>query len=167
MEWRVDEDRKFEFRRRLGSDKSRTLELVAGKELAGCEVRLTTVGLVNDLLGIGGDADAKDAQVYAAYDSTSIRRLRRRQGTQRYVDLLTKSTLRPRVKADVRKLAVDPGTIRTTVVRGTAWASVREGDSVALNSPAANAVYKARAQSLAVDPVAGIMDVTWIAEGTL
>lgn len=159
MEWRVTGDRVFQMWQRLGSDRRGSIEWIIGLNATASTTRRTTQGIVNDLLAIGGDDTYLNAHRERLVDWESVNRLRRRQGSTRYPELVTRSGIRSRAKADLARLSKTPGSIRIGVIRSDDWGVVREGDRVSIVSPAANRAYDARVMALTVDRGTGLMDV--------
>lgn len=145
-QWRVKADtmseRAFQFRKRLGSDLSRSVLLSEGMDIphGGFRVSADLWTVANSIHGVSGQADWRKANGYQADIDASMRALGRRfEETISYNGATSRSTLVPLVKADLIENAwpKDIAEIQLTDVNYT-WQRFREGDTVSVAVAAAN-----------------------------
>lgn len=164
-QWRVKADtmseRAFEFRQRLGIDRSRTVLLSEGMDIPHGGFRLSSDlwTVANSIQGVSGEADWRKSNGYQADNDRSIRELGRRyEEVIAYNGATSRSTLVPLVKADLVDKA-NPKDIAEVVVldQNYTWQDFREGDTVAVSSAAANVYAPFEVDIRALNMKSGLM----------
>ena len=159
-EWRVNENREAEFgvAGTVGLDKRATVLLAEGRHIATFRYAASRLTVANDLLGIAGDKDYERAQSFIREDGASIERYGRLQETRVYPRLTSKSTIEPRLRAELRQTATPAAAVELTLTdedRCFSW--FREGDIVGVLLPTANAAKAVRLTARALDVEAGTL----------
>lgn len=145
-QWRVKADtmseRAFQFRKRLGSDLSRSVLLSEGMDIphGGFRVSADLWTVANSIHGVSGQADWSKANGYQADNDASIKALGRRfDEVTAYGGATSRSTLVPLVKADLTDKAYPKDIAEIQVTdQNYQWQAFREGDTVSVASAAAN-----------------------------
>lgn len=166
-QWRVTSDtmdeRAFEFRRRLGSDKSRTVLISEGRTipLGGLRTTGDLWTVANSIVGIGGGDAWKQAAGYQLDDESSMRALGRRyETTIAYSGVATRSTIVPRVKQDLARLAYPNEIAEIQVVDDDyAWRDFREGDTITVAAASVNLHAPFEVDIRSVDMTSGLMTI--------
>jgi hypothetical protein len=133
--WSMDE-RLFEFRTRLGTDKRGTVLLSEGRHVTGARTTGDLWTVANSIVGVSGEQDWRDAAGYQLDDDASIRTLGRRyETTIAYTGVATRSTIAPLVKRDLalRRYPQEIGEVQV-VDEELIWSEIREGDTVSILS---------------------------------
>lgn len=128
----LGDDRKItlEWRVRLGSDKTGSVLLREGAELADVEVSESTANIVNDMLGVSDADEWPDAASAVAEDVDSITTYGRRQATKTYLGADPYS-LEAFAAADVAVLALPVRAFRGTLAAShPVVAQIRHGDVI-------------------------------------
>lgn len=145
----------FLWRVRLGRDRTGTVLLREGIELADVEVTESIATIVNDMLGASDSDEWPDAASAVAEDPDSISAYGRRQDTQTYLGADPES-LEAYAAADVAVLAQPVRAFRGTIPASHPVANeVRHGDIVGVWLRAANYAGTLRVTNRAVDIDAG------------
>ena len=143
-QWRIKAttmtERAFEFRTRLGTDKRGSVMLSDGRHLVDVSSAGDLWTVANSILGVAGDSDFTSATGYQLDDDRSIRTLRRRfEATIPYTGVVTRSTIVPLVKQDLKALAYPKEVYTADIVdEDSIWATYREGDIVSIASASLN-----------------------------
>ncbi len=129
-------ERAFEFRSRLGTDKRGSVLLSDGRHMVGINATGDLWTVANSIIGVAGDTDFTTANGYQLDDDGSIRTLRRRyEETIPYTGVVTRSTIVPLVKKDLKDRAYPREVYTADIVDdGSIWAQFREGDIVSIAS---------------------------------
>lgn len=139
--WSTDE-RLFEFRQRLGTDKRANVLISEGRHITrtGLSGDLWTVA--NDIEGIPGDRDPRNTRGYQIEDPKSIRELGRRyQETVAYTGVATRSTIVPLLKKDLALRKYPQEIAQFDVVdEDMIFTEFREGDIIMVALASANVV---------------------------
>jgi hypothetical protein len=139
-QWRIKastmDERLFEFRTRLGTDKRGTVLLSEGRHITSARATGDLWTVANSIVGVSGEDDWRDANGYQLDDDGSIRRLGRRyEATVAYTGVATRSTIAPLVKRDLalRKYPQEIAEIQV-VDEELCWSDVEEGDTISILS---------------------------------
>jgi hypothetical protein len=139
-QWRVKastmDERLFEFRSRLGTDKRGTVLLSEGRHITSARATGDLWTVANSIVGVSGEDDWRDANGYQLDDDGSIRRLGRRyEATVAYTGVATRSTIAPLVKRDLalRRYPQEIAEIQV-VDEELCWSDVEEGDTISILS---------------------------------
>ena len=143
-QWRVRantmDERLFEFRQRVGTDKRATVLLSEGRHVTATRVTGDLWTVANSITGVSGDRDWNQANAYQNEDATSVRTLGRRyEATIAYTGVVSRSTIAPLVKRDLKRLKYPQEIAEVEVVDDDyMFSEFREGDTVTLLSGHAN-----------------------------
>jgi hypothetical protein len=166
-QWRVKattmQERAFEFRNRVGEDKSRRVLLSEGRNIPIDGVRMTgdLWTVANSIIGVNGDTTWGKANGYQLDSDASIRALGRRyETTIAYNGFATRSTIIPLVKKDLAKFAY-PREIAEVQVSADdqIWGDFREGDIVMLQSGSLNVLAPFEVDIRSLDMGTGMMTI--------
>lgn len=128
------DERLFEFRRRLGTDKRRRVMLSDGRHILAESVSISgdLWTVANSIEGVAADTSYNNGRGYTLESSASIRTLGRRFEEQiAYTGVATRSTIAPLVKKDLAKLQYPSEVITLDVIDSEdVWRDFREGDTV-------------------------------------
>lgn len=140
--WSMDE-RLFEFRERVGADKRASVLLSEGRHIVDIRVTGDLWTVANSITGISSEKAWDQTYGYQQDDDASIRALERRyEETIAYSGVITRSTIAPLVKRDLRSKRYPQEIAEIAVVdEDMVWSSFREGDTVRVMSAQANADY--------------------------
>ena len=164
-QWRVKatamDERLFEFRQRVGTDKRASVLMSEGRHI----VRFNQTGdlwtVVNSLEGVPGDRDYREARGYQLDDEQSMRELGRRyEATIAYTGAVTRSTIIPQVKRDLERLKY-PAEIAQADIADVdlAWLRFREGDIISVASASANYLGPMEVDIRTLDVASGLMSI--------
>jgi hypothetical protein len=155
-EWTVDADRTASWRVRLGTDKTGTVLISWPHEIIDYLYATDLWTVVNDLEGVAAD-QRHERSAYERIDHwDSIKQIGRYQAVKRYEHAVSKSTIRPLLRRDIRRTAWPAETMDlTTVNTGKAWSLYHVGDRIQVCLPMANAIRDVRITARAVDVDAG------------
>lgn len=138
---RTKDERLFEFRRRLGTDKRRSVLLSDGRHIIAESADITgdLWTVANSIEGIAADSDYNHARGYQQDSQASIRALGRRFEEQiAYDGVATRSTIAPLVKKDLAKFSYPQELITVDIMDADdCWRLFREGDTVSIALAAA------------------------------
>lgn len=156
QEWTVDADRVAQWRVRLGRDKRSSVVLAYPHEIVDYDLTGDLWTCENDIEGIAADTKYADAAYDRLDHDASIRRRGRYQRTRRYAGVVTKGTLRPRIKADLNRYAepAQIGTLLTVNVAGS-WSRYELGDTILVWLPDADVRLGCRIGARSIDVDAG------------
>jgi hypothetical protein len=160
QEWTVDADRAAEWRVRLGADKSGTVHLAYPHEIVSYSLTGDLWTVENDIEGEAADT-AFAAPVYdQAEDNASVKTRGRYQTTRTYPNVVSKGTVRPKVKRDLERLA-NPTQVVTMTVANVAhcWGKFQLGDTILATLPGADSRLRVRLGAIAVDVDGGTMEL--------
>jgi len=108
-EWRVslqkDYSLLFEFRKRLGRNKSGDVYLIEGIHFFDGTITETVNGMYNDIKAMATDDDYANSASNVVTNGHSIKQYRRRQTVRKYEGLVKESVLTPQARADMEKTA--------------------------------------------------------------
>lgn len=166
-QWRVKADsmseRAFQFYRRLGQDKSRTVLLSEGMDIphGGFRVSSDLWTVANSIHGVSGQSDWRKSNGYQADSDASIRALGRRfDEVISYNGATSRSTLVPLVQADLAENAYPKDIAEVDVLdQNYTWETFREGDTVALSVASANIYAPFEIDIRSLNMSTGIMTV--------
>jgi hypothetical protein len=159
-QWTVTPDRAFQFRKRLGEDKSGSVCLVEGQHISVTETTGDLWTLVNVITAVTLDSTWRRSDSFQTRDDDSIQTFGRRyEATQEY-PLAARSTLAPIVRERLDALSAPAEAVRLEVVDvGNAWADVRAGDRISAVLPSINAVAQIEVMAQSFDLDRGLMSL--------
>lgn len=159
-QWRVNPDRSFEWRVRLGEDKSGDVCLVEGVTLVNVESSGDLWTMANEITGMSSDARWSERTAYVQDDESSIRAYGRRfQKTLTY-PYATRSTIVPHVRDDLKQLRYPAEAIRADILDdGESWEDVREGDIISVILPSMNVLTRIEIVTQQFDFDSGLMSI--------
>lgn len=164
MQYRVDFSSAwrttFQFRQRVGEDKSGDVLLAEGVNVSDVEIVKSTDEIENKILAVSADDEWADAPFVRVADGASIAEHGLAQGTRRYSGVSSPGVLAGRALQELRdvsqpKIAI---TLRMSA-RDSILADIREGDRVRLWSESANARYLFDVERRALNDATGDVQV--------
>lgn len=158
--WSMDE-RLFEFRTRVGTDKRASVLLSEGRHVTGFRVTGDLWTVANSIVGVSGERDWKDAAGYQLDDDGSMRTLGRRyETTLAYSGVATRSTIAPLVKRDLAEMRYPQEIAEAQVVdEDLCWLDFREGDTISVLSQHANYQGPMEVDIRALDARSNVMTI--------
>jgi hypothetical protein len=159
QEWGVDADRVAQWRIRLGSDKSATVQLNHPHEIVDYTLDCDLWTVENDIEGIAADDKFADAAYAQVDDDPSIKLRGRYMTSRRYPNVVSKGTVAAKVLRDLREYRDPVKALKVTTTQADhphLWSLYGLGDSVLVVLPDAGVRGVARIEARSVDVDAGM-----------
>ena len=155
----------FEFRAQTGSDKSGSVCLIEGYQIADGSIVTSSARRVNDILAVSGEQPWDSATSAAVLDGPSIRDHGRYQETRTYYGFSSPSALanRARVELQTLKNSQIPMSLRLSD-RDPQLADFIQGDTIRVVSHSMNAEYLLSVTGRAVNASTGVVTIVGDAE---
>lgn len=152
QEWWIDQDRGFHWRVRVGVDRSRSRQLVENVHFIDFAPVYSLEPIRNDLFVTPADARYERARGFVAEDADSIAEHGRRQDRIAFAGSVTRSTLLPIAKAELRRLTKKGEVYSFTVLDvDHCWSWFVEGDTVRVVVPSLNLAADIRIMARSLD----------------
>jgi len=137
----VDRDRNIDLviREQVGTDRSSSVLIAEGYQVAGGRIDHSRLSVTNDITGIAADEDWERSANARIENETSRARYGRRQAVRRYENVVSPLSVKAKVRTDIRNEAVAPYLPTITLPpMHTVGLNIREGDTIRYWSRAAN-----------------------------
>jgi hypothetical protein len=169
QEWRVTAERVLEWRLRLGTDQTASVELVEGRHLAEWRFPHALAPITNDLLAVPSNTDYQQTRAVVVRDEASIQAHGLRQGGTVITEAVSEAMLRPKAAALVAQTAWAGRAFEATVLdEDDVWAAFAEGDRIRVLLPSLDASVVCRVMVRSYDARSNSLRITgdiWEAGG--